>query len=84
MRAIEMFYADYFEHRRADGRSCSSFDCFGFNVGSENIAIDYFSLIGAVDGWYNSTKGHRENMLSASWTEVGFGCFNGYYVQVFR
>lgn len=85
MRAIEMYYADYYAHNRADGRSCFEFDCFNlFNsYGGENIAFGYTTASSVCEGWRNS-EGHYANMISDNYTEVGFGYFNGYWVQMFQ
>ena len=84
MRAMEMFYGDYYDHRRADGRGCSQFDCFNIASGSECISHCGFivSPKDAIDDWYNSTSGHKEILLGAGMTKVGFGYFNGYWVMI--
>lgn len=81
MRAIEMYYANYFEHRRADDRGFWEFSCFDFAIDSENCHIGATTPSGAVSAWKNS-QGHFENMMN-TWTQVGFGYFNGYWVQIF-
>ncbi len=85
MRAMEMFYADYFEHRRADGRGCSKFSCFdieSINAAGENCAKGYYTAQSVVSAWENS-EGHLQAMMGTAITRVGFGYFNGYWVQVF-
>jgi Raf kinase inhibitor-like YbhB/YbcL family protein len=39
----------------------------------ENIAAGQSTPESAVDSWMKSTKGHRENILSKSFTEIGIG-----------
>lgn len=93
MRAIEMDYANYFAHARADGRECfSAIDYYGIGYWSagENIAAGYSSPASVVEGWKNS-PGHYQNMVSPSFTKLGVGYsaagtgygYNGYWVQLF-
>jgi len=54
----------------------------------ENLAGGQNSPEGVMDDWMNSTEGHRENILSAQWTEVGVsvrlgGTYGIYWVQEF-
>jgi uncharacterized protein YkwD len=53
----------------------------------ENIASGYPDAASVVDGWMNS-PGHRANVLSTSFTEIGVGLTSDrvgrpYYAQVF-
>ena len=55
----------------------------------ENIAAGYMTPKEVVEGWMNST-GHRENILSPKFTEIGVGCYENknleykaYWVQLF-
>ena len=83
MRCIEMFYADYYEHNRADGRGYGQFDCFDTPCYSECLCSGiYAEPKGAIDAWYNSTKGHKEILLGEGMRKVGFGYFNGYWVML--
>lgn len=92
MRALEMDYANYFEHARADGRDCFSvmsyYGC-SYSAAGENIAAGYGSPAAVVEGWKNS-PGHYANMISADFTKLGVGyCNTGvgesghYWVQLF-
>ncbi len=92
MRALEMDYANYFEHARADGRDCFSvMDYYGctYSAAGENIAAGYSSPAAVVEGWKNSS-GHYANMISADFTKLGVGYCNAgvgeygnYWVQLF-
>jgi len=48
----------------------------------ENIAVNYVDSIAAVEGWLNS-KGHRETMLGAEYTDLGVGIYHKLYTQNF-
>lgn len=66
---------NYFAHDAPDGTTpWSFFDTAGYSYLSagENLALSNQSASSVVDGWYNS-PGHRANMLSSSFTEVGYG-----------
>ena len=61
----------------------------GYSAAGENIAAGYPSVDSVMNGWMNST-GHRENILSAKFTQMGSACayFQGspygyYWVQLF-
>lgn len=92
MRAIEMNYANYFEHRRANGDSCFSvLPYFGVSssMSGENIGAGYGSPEEVVEGWKNS-PGHYANMTEASfkklgvgYSSVGNGDYGTYWVQLF-
>ena len=92
MRALEMDYAEYFEHARADGRNWDTvMDFYGCQRSSwgENIAAGYGSPSSVVEGWKNSS-GHYANMINADFTKLGVGYSNAapygysnYWVQLF-
>ncbi len=61
----------------------------GYSAAGENIAAGYPGVDSVMNGWMNST-GHRENILSAKFTQMGSACayFQGspygyYWVQLF-
>ncbi|MFT4975694.1 MAG: hypothetical protein ACI8S6_001581 [Myxococcota bacterium] len=67
---------DFFSHSSSDGTS------FSARVGAwyatsfigENIAWGYAnSEVVVVQGWMCSTEGHRQNIMSGDWTELGTG-----------
>ncbi|MBR5372311.1 MAG: hypothetical protein IK130_08860 [Oscillospiraceae bacterium] len=80
----EMAKLNYFDHASYDG---TKFSVRMKNAGvnwracSENIDVGYYSPFDALDGWYNSTKGHRENMLNAIYTHMGVGFAYGANTQ---
>jgi uncharacterized protein YkwD len=43
----------------------------------ENLAANQTSPEAVMDDWMNSTEGHRENILSTQWNEVGAGVRTG-------
>ena len=55
-----------------------------YNTAGENIAMGYSSTETVVNGWMNSA-GHRANILSSAFTEIGVGhVANGnYWTQLF-
>lgn len=92
MRAIEMDYADYFQHSRANGESCFTvLDYFGINCfySGENIAAGHSSPAQVVEAWKNS-PGHYANMIRENYTKLGvgyssagIGSYGRYWVQLF-
>lgn len=44
----------------------------GWNALGENVAYGYASVSSVMDGWMNSS-GHRANIVSSTFTHVGFG-----------
>lgn len=69
--------AVYFSHTRPSGDSCFSvLSEYGISVSAagENIAAGQTSAESVMDSWMNS-DGHRANILNASYTTVGIGCF---------
>ena len=49
---------------------------------SENIS-SWYSPETAVNGWMNSTKGHKENMLNTKWKYAGVGHEGSHWVIMF-
>ena len=87
LRATEI--VQRFSHTRPDGSSCfSATTQFGvsFRTAGENIAYGYRSPEQVVQGWMNS-EGHRKNILSASFSVIGIGCYESrgvlYWSQFF-
>ena len=76
--AKEMATQDFFGHV---GRNGSKFDerirATGYTGGyiGENLAAGYDTPQQVFDNWMDST-GHRNNLLSKAFTEVGFGLYN--------
>ena len=78
-----------FSHTRPDGTSCFSV-CKQLGItypsAGENIAYGYRTPAQVVSRWMNS-EGHRKNILSASFTSIGVGCYQQggtlYWSQMF-
>lgn len=71
----DMALKNYFSHTSLDGRS--PFDRirdtgYQFNAAGENIAAGYSTPQAVVNGWMNSS-GHRQNILSATYCDLGVG-----------
>ncbi|MCD7855656.1 MAG: CAP domain-containing protein [Clostridiales bacterium] len=81
--ADDMYENNYFSHSFSDGSGIEDKVKGGYNCLGENIAQGYSSAEAVVEGWMNS-EGHRANILNSSYTEIGVGCNNGYWVQIFR
>ena len=74
-RAAEI--ALYYSHTRPDGTDCFTIldgAYSGWYNCGENIAINQRSAEEVMEDWMNS-QGHRENILSADFTQIGIGCF---------
>ena len=55
-----------------------------YRTAGENIAMGYATPQAVVNGWMNSS-GHRANILSASYTQIGVGYVaqGNYWTQLF-
>ncbi len=87
LRAKEIVQS--FSHTRPDGSSCfTAAKEFGlsYRTAGENIAYGYATPQQVVSGWMNS-EGHRKNILSASFSKIGIGCYESrgvlYWSQFF-
>ena len=92
IRAMELAYADKFDHTRPNGKSFSSilkdFNISYYTAG-ENIAAGQTTVNAVTETWYKS-NGHRENMESKSFNKIGVGKYRlpysswgTYWVQIF-
>ncbi|MBQ7981264.1 MAG: hypothetical protein IJ305_06640, partial [Oscillospiraceae bacterium] len=87
VRADEI--TEYWSHTRPDGRKFSTaIKEAGASYSScgENIAAGQSTPAEVVEAWKNSTLGHREAMLNASYTRIGVGyvyASGNYWVQHF-
>jgi len=82
-RATEI--TNYFSHTRPNGTSCSTvLSEYGISYSAcgENILVGTSSASYAHSLWMSS-DGHRSNILNSSYTKVGIGYVNGYWVEVF-
>ncbi|MDR0519350.1 MAG: InlB B-repeat-containing protein [Clostridiales Family XIII bacterium] len=66
----------YFSHTRPSGLDCFSAAApiSGLGFQGENIAMGYGSAASVMNGWMNS-PGHRSNIMSPNYREIGIGCF---------
>jgi hypothetical protein len=74
-KADDMAAKSYFAHNSPDGSVPWDFFAaagYSYSGAGENLALSNQSAASVVDGWYQSIH-HRENMLSAEFTEVGYG-----------
>lgn len=83
--AADMKTQNYFSHTSLDGRNFSQrtldagYDAF---PSGENIAAGQMTPAAVMQSWMNS-PGHRANILSANFNEIGVGYESAYWVQVF-
>lgn len=77
-KANDMVARNYWSHDTPDGKTPWSFISaagYSYAAAGENLAYGFNSSSAIISGWMNSTE-HRENMLNASFTDVGFGIAN--------
>lgn len=82
----DMLATGNFSHDSSDGTSFSARLARFYPSGmvGENIAVGYGSSFSAVmNGWMCSTDGHRANIMSGGWDELGTGVASSYYTQDF-
>lgn len=78
-KAADMFAKDYWSHYAPDGTPpWAFFNAAGYqySYAGENLAKDFDTSAGVMDGWMNS-PGHRANILNSHYTQVGFAVRNG-------
>ena len=87
LRAKEIVQS--FSHTRPNGNSCftaAQEAGVSYRYAGENIAYGYPTPEQVVNGWMNS-EGHRKNILSASFSKIGIGCYESrgvlYWSQFF-
>lgn len=84
-KANHMVSNGYFDHTAPDGTTGWYFvdqQGYSYTTLGENLAASNEDDVAVVDGWMNS-PGHRANLLSSTFTEVGYGIayqgeFQGY------
>lgn len=77
-KANDMVNRDYWSHQTPDGQQPWVFIInagYQYLAAGENLAYGFSTSNGAVTGWMNSPS-HKANLLSTSFTEVGFGYAN--------
>lgn len=78
-KAQHMFSQNYWAHVAPDGTSPWSFisaQGYAYSTAGENLAKDFSVSSGVVNGWMGSS-GHRANVLSTTFSEVGYAAVNG-------
>lgn len=81
MKADDMAKNHYFAHESPEGKTPWYWiDQAGYDYGyaGENLAINFYDSKDAVDAWMNSPT-HRENLLSANYSETGIAMAQGEY-----
>lgn len=72
----EMADNDFCSHNSLDGTKFSD-RLLNFGIDwqacAENIDFGYLDPFSAVNGWYNSKAGHRDNLLSSRYERIGIG-----------
>ena len=78
-RIDDMFDQRYFDHVAPDGTQpfvWADKRGYRYRVIGENLAVGYRSANAVVDGWMNS-PGHRRNILTRGFDEIGIGIAEG-------
>lgn len=78
-KANHMFTHNYWAHVAPDGTTPWSFMYsagYSYSAAGENLAKNFNTSAGVVNGWMNSVT-HRANMLNGAFTEVGFAVVDG-------
>lgn len=78
-KANDMVTRNYWSHNTPDGQQPWVFvenAGYKFQKAGENLAYGFTTSADTVTGWMNSAT-HRENLLDAAYSEVGFGFANG-------
>lgn len=84
-KAADMAQNKYFSHNSPTyGSPFDMMKQFGisYRTAGENIAMGQRSPEEVMSQWMNS-PGHRQNILNGSFTKIGVGYVNGYWVQTF-
>jgi uncharacterized protein YkwD len=78
-KANHMFTHNYWAHVAPDGTTPWSLMYsagYNYSAAGENLAKNFNTSAGVVNGWMNSAT-HRANMLNGAFTEVGFAVVDG-------
>ena len=79
LKAADMFANNYWAHVSPSGVQpwyWFSQAGYSYTYAGENLAKDFDTAAGVMDGWMNS-PGHRANILNANYADVGFAVENG-------
>jgi uncharacterized protein YkwD len=77
-KANDMAARNYWSHATPEGKQPWQFISatgYGYTTAGENLAYGFDSSSSAISGWMNSPS-HRDNLLSSTFKEVGFGIAN--------
>ncbi len=78
-KAADMFAKNYWSHTSPTGATPWQFiteSGYTYAVAGENLAKNFSDSQGVVEAWMNSPT-HRDNILKASYRDVGFAVVNG-------
>lgn len=78
-KAQDMINRNYWSHYGPDGTTPWSFITsagYQYSTVGENLAKDFETSAGVVNGWMNSA-GHRDNILNARFIDTGVAAING-------
>ncbi|MFP3387178.1 CAP domain-containing protein [Brevibacillus sp. SIMBA_040] len=84
-KAADMSNNNYFDHTSPTyGSPFDMMKQFGvsYMTAGENIAMGQRTAEEVMNQWMNS-EGHRQNIMNPSFTKIGVGFVNGYWVQEF-
>jgi len=85
-RADDMFAKRYFDHVSPDGIDPFTWALrrgYRYSIIGENLALGYRTSNSIVDGWMHSA-GHRKNILTRDFDEVGIAIGNGSPTRGYR
>lgn len=85
--ADDMVKKGYFNHKNLEGKKVGNYEAEDgtpvigrlesagliYSACGENIDAGYYTAEAAMDGWINSKKGHRENLLATDFRYLGVG-----------
>jgi len=78
-KANDMFAKQYWAHTSPDGKGPAYFinnSGYVYITAGENLAKDFNTSLGVVNGWMNSPS-HRANVLSSKFIDTGVAVVNG-------
>lgn len=79
VKASDMMARDYWSHNTPDGKQPWIFLAevgYQYRYAGENLARDFSSSVGVVEGWMNSPS-HKENLLSPRYRDMGVAIVEG-------
>lgn len=81
-KSADMLTKNYFEHFAFGMTPWDFINKSGYKYlyAGENLAMDFDTAEGTVNGWMNSPK-HRENILNPDYEDMGIGISGGSYVE---